>query len=184
MRPMVILLALGLAVVGVGALAELNSSPIISIGPGSFGFEPRTDTLTLLEPEAGCVADPSTAPTDEVCPRRYAFAPNANLTAWVSVRNDGPFSVTLYGVSRAWLEQDPETNLLAKPVAGLDGGDPLQAAGTEMLRGSPFEPVVLDPGDQRIVGVEFRTLLPSRNWMGSGQDVPPPRVVGRRCPVS
>jgi hypothetical protein len=157
MRPIVIVLALGIAVLGAVALADLDAARIMRIGPGSYGIEPRTDTLTLFEPEADCVADPSTAPKDEVCPRRYAFAPGATLTAWVSVRNEGPFAVTLHGVSRSWLDQYPETNLLGKPVVGLDGGDPSQAAGTEMLRGSPFEPVALDPGEERIVGVEFRT---------------------------
>jgi hypothetical protein len=174
MRPVVVAVVLGLVLVlGGVALADLSASRVINIGPGSFGFEPRTDTLILLEPEAGCVADPTTPPTDEVCPRRYAYAPDATLTAWVSVRNDGPFPVRLNGVSRAWLDQYPETNLLSKPVVGLDGGDPLQAAGLEVLRGTPFEPMALDPGAQRIVGVEFRTTndltYACEHWMdGSG----------------
>jgi hypothetical protein len=170
----VVAVVLGLVLVlGGVALADLGASRVISISPGSYGIEPRTDTLTLLEPEAGCVADPSSAPTDEVCPRRYAFAPDATLTAWVSVRNDGLFPVRLNGVSRPWLDQYAETDLLSKPLLGLDGGDPLQAAGLEVLRGTPFEPVALDPGDERVVGVEFRTTndldYACEHWMdGSG----------------
>ena len=72
------------------------------------------------------------------------------------MRNNGPLPVTLRGVSRDWLGQYEDFAPLAAPVAGLDGGDGFQSIGVD-FSGTPIEPVVLDSGDERLVGVEFRT---------------------------
>jgi hypothetical protein len=64
--------------------------------------------------------------------------------------------MTLVGVSQQWIGQYLQTELLAEPVAVTDGGDPLAEAVRDD-RGVPFQPVVLDAGAQRVIGVEFRT---------------------------
>lgn len=149
------------------AIADLRASDVIGIGPGSFGFEPRAEGLALLPPEASCQS--RAAPSPVQCARRYAYGRDKTLTAWVSVRNEGRFAVTLDGVSQRWLDQFP-SELLIRPVAQLDAGDPTR--GWDPSRSAPFKPVLLNPGDQRAVGVQFRTTgdvaFACRMWKEGG----------------
>jgi hypothetical protein len=135
------------------AIADMGAPGIVQIGPGSFGIDPQVEGLDVLPAEQGC-EEPSPDAQDP-CPRRYAYRPDGTVTAWVSVRNDGPLPVTLSGVSRRWLDQYPELNLLGRPVVGIDGGDP--RTGGPTLPITPFQPVVLNADDERAVGLEFRT---------------------------
>jgi hypothetical protein len=152
MRGRLVIFAIG--IVAAVVVADLGASSFIEIGHGSAGVVPQTDGLQLLPAGPDCEAlleDP-----EEPCPRRYAYRPGQSLVAWISVRNNGPVPVTVRGVSRAWLDQYVDIAPLGAPMAGLDGGDGFQSIGDE-ISGTAFEPVVLDPGDERLVGVEFRT---------------------------
>jgi hypothetical protein len=174
MRPIVVLLLVaavaGAAVVAAGAAA----SRFVSIGPGSVDVEPWADAFERLAPEPGC----GETKQDEPCARRYRFRPDATLTAWVSIRNDGPVAVTLHGASGAWLATYADIAPLGKPVAGLDGGR--FEHGLDELRPVPFEPVVLEPGDERLIGIEFVTTdaeSACRDWVEGGGVVWPAATI-------
>lgn len=153
MRRILVVLAIGVVAAVAVAIADLNAPGFIAIQHGSIGVEPQTEELELLPADPDC--EEPFFDSDEPCPRHYSFRPSTTLTAWISVRNEGPVPVTLDGVSQRWLDQFVESEPLGWPVAGLDGGDPIPEL--LELRGVPFEPVVLKPGDERMVGVEFRT---------------------------
>jgi hypothetical protein len=73
------------------------------------------------------------------------------------VRNEGRVPLTLDGVPRRWFEQFP-SELLMRPIAVLDGGDPVRGSSGTM-EATPFRPVVLAPLEEWTVGVEFRTTV-------------------------
>jgi hypothetical protein len=165
MRRLIVVLAAGIVVISVVAIADFRASTLTSVRVGSVAFDPEASGLALLPPEDGCGASAAT------CSRRYAFAPNRTLTTWVSVRNDGPLPVTLVGASR-WLDGFGEQAMLAEPISVTDGGNPLSEA-QRAQAGAPFDPVVLETEEQRLVIVEFRTTSDFRDacerWMaGSG----------------
>jgi len=72
------------------------------------------------------------------------------------VRNESRVPLTLDGVPRRWFEQFP-SQLLMRPVALLDGGDLVRGIPGAM-DATPFRPLVLAPLEERVVGVEFRTM--------------------------
>ena len=153
MRRLAAILALAIAAI---VVADLAAPAFIGLEPGSIWVEPQTAGLELLpfdsrwdDPEC---AEP-TGSEDEPCARRYAFDAGGNLTVWFSVRNPGPVPINLLGVSDEWLEQYQDIAPLARPVAGLDGGDP--RFGVPELVGVPFEPARLSPGAERLIGIEF-----------------------------
>lgn len=147
------IIVLGVVAALAVVIVDLNAPNPITIGDGSVGIDPQTRELELLPADPDCQELISEA--DEPCPRRYAFRPDTTLIAWISVRNDGPISLNLRGISQGWLDQYTDVKPLGKPIRALDGGDPQH--GLEEVRGVPFEPMVLDSGDERIVGIEFRT---------------------------
>jgi hypothetical protein len=148
---LVIALSLALAAVAVLAVADLLAPAYVDVGRGSYGFPVQADAFELLPAEDGCDERSS---WDDPCPQRYAYAPNEALTMWISVRNGGFLPITLNGVSQDWIDQYPPY-ILGRPTAGLDGGDP--SLGWQGGDPVPSEPVVLNPGDQRAVGLQFRT---------------------------
>lgn len=171
MRPLFVILSVGLLVVLGVTLVDMQAPSITTVDRGSASFEPEPTGLEALPPEDGC-EDPATFDTDRPCARRFAFAPNATLMTWVSVRNDGPIPVTLDGVKQSWVDQFVGAAMLARPVVVTDGGDVFREAGRDDS-GAPFQPIVLETGDQRVIGVEFRTTSDVRDacerWMvGSG----------------
>jgi hypothetical protein len=145
--------AVGLVLAVVGALAAAVvdlTVPFATIGHGSYSRAPVADGLEVLPTQPPCGA-PSAGP----CAARFAYAPNQTLTVWFSVRNESRVPLRLDGVPRRWLEQFP-SELLMRPVAVLDGGDPVRGSpGT--MDAIPFRAVVLAPLEERTVGVEFRT---------------------------
>lgn len=147
----VVAVGLVLAAVGAfaGAVADLTV-PFATIGHGSYSRAPVAEGLKVLPTQPPCGA-----PTATPCPARFAYAPNGKLTVWFSVRNEGRVPLTLDGVPRGWIEQF-SSQLLMRPVAVLDGGDPLRDSPGSM-EAAPFRPVVLAPRGQRTVGVEFQT---------------------------
>ena len=155
MRPLFVFLSLGLLVVLGVALVDMQAPRVAKVGVGSLSFEPEAAGLDALPPDDGCVDDASTD-TDRPCAQRFAFAPNGVLRTWVSVGNDGPVPVTLDGVTSSWIDQLEEAAMLARPVVVTDGGDAFREAGRDDS-GAPLQPIVLEAGDQRVVGVEFRT---------------------------
>ena len=148
-RLVLVLVAVGFAAAVI--VADASAASFMDLSHGSVELEPRSEGLPAGRP----CPEPSDE-SEEPCPRRYAFRLGQSLVAWISVRNNGPLPVTLRGVSRDWLGQYEDFAPLAAPVAGLDGGDGFRSIGVE-FSGAPFELVVLDPGDERLVGVEFRT---------------------------
>ena len=156
MRQIVVLLAASVWIIGSAGLfvTDVEAPSVTSLGAGSVAFEPETTSLKLDPPSADCT-EQDAVQTDAACSRRYAFAPNATLRTWVSVRNDGPLAVTLTGAS-SWIDRYAESVLLAEPVRVSDAGNPIPEPRHDGPA-APFAPIVLSPGEQRLVGVEFRT---------------------------
>jgi hypothetical protein len=147
------LLAIGLAVAVAGALAAVVADltvPFATIGHGSVSRAPVAERLEVLPPQPPCGSQ-SASP----CAARFAYAPNQKLTVWFSVRNESRVPLTLDGVPRRWFEQFP-SEVLMRPVAVLDGGDPTRGIPGPMGT-TPFLAVLLAPLEERMVGVEFRT---------------------------
>jgi len=147
------LVAVGLAFAVVGAVAAVVADltvPFATIRHGSYARLPVADGLQVVPTETRCEA-----PSADPCATRFAYAPSRKLTIWFSVRNEGPVALTLDGVSQRWFEQFP-SELLLRPVATLDGGDPSRGS-LGVMHATPFKPVVLAPLEQRAVGVEFLT---------------------------
>lgn len=142
--------ALVVLVIAAGlALADLGAPSWTAVGRGSVGVEPATD-LDLLPAEPGC-EDPA---KDDDCSPRFVFAPGESIVAWASVRNEGPAPVVLDGVVADWF--DRSDLMLYRPVRVIDGGDPVDPAGWTPTE-TPWRPVGLSHGEQRMVGIEFRT---------------------------
>lgn len=138
---------------GWGALAAAVADltvPFATIGRGSYSRAPVAEGLGVLPPQPPCGA-----PFASPCAARFAYAPNQKLTVWFSVRNESRVPLTLDGVPQRWFEQFP-SQLLMRPVAVLDGGDPVRGSPGAM-DATPFRPLVLAPLEERMVGVEFRT---------------------------
>jgi hypothetical protein len=162
------LLAGGLALAVVGALGAATADLTVlfaTIGHGSYSRAPVAEGFEVLPPQPPCGA-PSASP----CAARFAYAPNRKVTVWFSVRNESRVPLTLDGVPRQWFEQF-RSDLLMRPVAGLDGGDPVRgSSGT--VEATPFRPVVLAPLEERMVAVEFRTTVDvayaCTHWTGIG----------------
>jgi hypothetical protein len=156
MRQIVVILVSTLWIIGSAGVfvTDAQAPSITSLSLGSVAFEPQTTGLKLDALAEGCAEDDALE-TGAVCPRRYAFAPNATLRTWVSVRNDGPLAVTLTG-AKSWMDQYTEPALLAEPVLVSDAGDPIPEPRRDAPT-TPFAPIVLKPGAERLVGVEFRT---------------------------
>lgn len=156
MRQILVILASALWIIGSAGVfvTDAQAPSITSLRAGSVALEPDATGLKLDPLADGCAQD-DPLETSVVCPRRYAYAPNATLRTWVSVRNDGPLAVTLTG-AKSWMEQFEGPDMLAEPVLVIDAGDPIP----EPRRDAPvrpFGPFVLKPGEERLVGVEFRT---------------------------
>lgn len=147
MRRGPIAMARVLLVASAGVIADVTV-PFAQVVAGSFSTAPRAEGLQLAFVDSSCKT-----PSGSVCVGRYAYAPGRQLTAWFSVRNDSPVPITLDGVPDSFFKQYP-AELLMRPLAALDGGDPLVRV---TLTGTPFRPVVLAPQAQRLVGVVFRT---------------------------
>jgi hypothetical protein len=156
MRQIVVILAAALWIIGSAGVfvTDVQAPSITSLRLGSVAFEPQAAGLKLDAIPEGCDELNPVGP-DSACPRRYAFAPNATLRTWVSVRNDGPLAVTLTG-AKTWVDQFKEPAMLAEPVLVSDAGDPIPEPRPN-LSVTPFAPIVLKPGQERLVGVEFRT---------------------------
>jgi len=156
MRQIVVVLAATLWIIGSAGVfvTDVSAPSVTSLGVGSVAFEPEAAGLKLDPPSDGCPQQAATQ-TDVACSRRYAFAPNATLQTWVSVRNGGPLAVTLTGAT-SWLDRYAGSALLAEPVVVSDGGDSVPEPRHDVPN-TPFAPIVLSPGEQRLVGVEFRT---------------------------
>jgi hypothetical protein len=156
MRQIVVVLAATLWIVGSAGVfvADVEAPSVTSLGAGSVAFEPQAAGLKLDSPSDDCPEQPAIQ-TDAVCSRRYTFAPDATLRTWVSVRNDGPLAVTLDG-AKSWIDRYAGSALLAEPVLVSDGGNPIPEPRRDVAA-TPFAPIVLSPGQQRLVGVEFRT---------------------------
>jgi hypothetical protein len=135
-------------------VTDVQAPSLTSVRIGSIAFEPETTGLRLDASPGNC-ADPASTGVESACPRRYAFSPNGTLRTWVSVRNDGPLAVTLLGAN-SWIDRFREPSLLAEPVAVADAGNPIPEPRREM-QVVPFGPISLSPGQERLVGVEFRT---------------------------
>jgi hypothetical protein len=147
MRRGLIATALVLLVAFAGAIADLTV-PFAEVRSGSYSAAPHAEGLQLASVDSSCKT-----PSGSVCAGRYAYAPGQQLTGWFSVRNESPVPITLDGVPDSYFKQfSPE--LLLRPLAALDGGDPSLGM---TLTGTPFQPVVLAPHAQRLVGVAFRT---------------------------
>ena len=147
----IVAVCLVLAVVGAlaAAVADLTV-PFATIGHGSYSRAPVAEGLEVLPPQPPCGA-PSASP----CAARFAYDPNRKLTVWFSVRNESRVPLTLDGVPRRWFDQFPSEPLI-RPVAVLDGGDPVRGSSGAM-DATHFQPLVLAPLEERMVGVEFRT---------------------------
>jgi hypothetical protein len=138
-----IAIAAGLLLLAVAA-ADATAPMWSDQTPGSYGFPLRTD-LQAVEPFEDCDEEP--------CAEHFAFRPGGTVLVLTSVRNDGPLATTLEGVSQRWLAETSAL-LLSRPTGGFDAGDPdLIAAGDDLLGST--EPVVLTPGQQRVVGLNF-----------------------------
>jgi hypothetical protein len=143
----------GLVLAVVGALAAAIADvtvPFAAIGHGSYSRAPVADGLTVLPTQPPCGAA-----SGSPCAARFAYAPNQKLTVWFAVRNESRVPLTLDGVPRRWFDQFP-SELLTRPVAALDGGDPVRGI-PKAIEATPFGAVVLAPLEERMVGVEFRT---------------------------
>lgn len=147
MRRPVIATTLVLLLVLSGVIVDL-AVPFAQVSLGSYSAAPRSEGLQPARADSSCKK-----PTEGLCAGRLAYAPDRQLTAWFSVRNESPVAITLDGVPDAWFKQFP-ADILVRPIAALDGGDPTH--GTALI-GTPFRSTVLAPHAQRIVGVEFRT---------------------------
>jgi hypothetical protein len=168
MRPILVVSAFVVVAFVAVASADLGAQAWTKVDSGSYGFQPVTD-LRLLPAQPDCESPGSaTYP----CVRQFAFAPNATLTEWVSVRNDGPLGVALDGVRDDWLSRF-DGSMLSRPVAAMDGGDPALATAAGTLEGPAFSAIVLGPGAERLIGLEFRTTgdvaFACQHWIeGSG----------------
>jgi hypothetical protein len=156
MRQIVVILASALWIIGSAGVfvTDVQAPSITSLRVGSVALEPEATGLKLDAFAEGC-AEEDLLQTGAVCPRRYAFASNATLRTWVSVRNDGPLAVTLMG-AKSWIEQFKQPAMLAEPVLVSDAGNPIPEARYDAPV-KPLGPTVLKPGEERLVGVEFRT---------------------------
>jgi hypothetical protein len=156
MRQIVVILSAALWIIGSAGVfvTDVQAPSITSVRLGSVAFEPVATGLKL-DAFANDCAEQDPLVIGAACPRRYAFAPNGTLRTWVSVRNDGPLAVTLTG-AKSWMDQYTEPALLAEPVLISDAGDPLPEPRRDAPT-TPFAPIVLKPGAERLVGVEFRT---------------------------
>ena len=165
MRILAVGLVLAVAGVGAAAVADLTV-PFATIGHGSYSRAPVAEGLELLPPQ------PCGAPSASPCPARFAYAPNQKLTVWFSVRNESRVPLTLDGLPRGWFEQFP-SELLMRPVAVLDGGGPVRGSPGAM-DAAPFQPLVLAPLEERMVGLEFRTTADvayaCTHWMAGTGD--------------
>src|SRR5438309_6249425 len=135
------ILAVGLVLAVVGALAAAVADltvPFATIGHGSYSGAPFAEGLEVLPPQPPCGA-----PFASPCPARFAYAPNQRLTVWFSVRNESRVPLTFDGVPRRWFEQFA-SELLVRPVAALDGGDPSRGS-LGMMHATSIRPVVLAP---------------------------------------
>ncbi len=148
MRTVVIAAVILLAVVSVGALADVTA-PFARVDVGSYSSTPRSDGLQAVSDEPGCQRV-----SGSPCALRYAYRPNQKLTVWFSVRNEGRVAVTLDGVPGDWFAKFLP-DMLIRPVASLDGGDPARGIGDRT--GVPFRSIALAPRAERILGVELRT---------------------------
>ena len=147
------ILAVGLVLAVAGALAAAVADLTISfatIGHGSYSGAPIAEGLELLPPQPPCGA-PFAGP----CAARFAYAPGQKLTVWFSVRNESRVPLTFDGLPRRWFEQFA-SEMLLRPVAALDGGDPYRGT-IGVMHATALEPVVLAPLEERLVGVEFLT---------------------------
>ena len=147
------ILAVGLVLAVVGALAAAVADltvPFATIGHGSYSGAPVAEGLEVLPPQPPCGA-----PFASPCPARFSYAPNQRLTVWFSVRNESRVPLTFDGVPRRWFEQFA-SEVLLRPVAALDGGDPSRGS-IGLVHASSLKPVVLAPLEERWVGVEFLT---------------------------
>ena len=164
MRPSVLVLVIAVALIGgVVALVELTGQGL-RLDPGSVGVFPRTEELTAVR-GADCFGLET---AEERCLVEYAFAPDARVTVWISVWNNGPLALTLDGVSQSWLERHSGSITLGVPIRDIDGGNPIPAI--ETLGDMDFSPVVLQPGDQRLIGIEFHTTtlaVACEHWAGA-----------------
>lgn len=147
------IVAVGLVLAVVGALAAAvadMAAPFVSISHGSYSLAPLADGLEVLTTQPPCAA-----PSGSPCAARFAYAPDQELRVWFSVRNESRVPLTLDGVPQRWSDQFPSEALI-RPVAVLDGGDPVRgSAGT--TDAISFRAVLLAPLEERWVGVEFRT---------------------------
>lgn len=172
MRRLVAVLALAVAAI---VVVDLAAPAFIGLEPGSVGIEPQTADLELL-PFDSDWDDPECMEPDwtdeEPCPRRYDFAAGATLTVWFAVRNAGSMPIRLLGVSNDWIDQFRDTIPLARPVAGVDGGDPHRPGTLAELVARPFDPVTLAPDDERLIGLEFvvtdDVAGACEHWQGGG----------------
>jgi hypothetical protein len=151
---------LGLILAGVVFVGDLTAPWWTGLEPGSFTFAPRGD-LQELPSDQDCDEPP--------CERRYAFRQAGTMLVLTSVSNAGPAPITLEGVSQRWLDQVGHIALV-RPVSGLDGGDPPSALAGQGE--GPFQPVVLNSGEQRIIGLEIETTddlaTACANWQEEG----------------
>ena len=139
--------ALLVVLAGIG-VSRLDSATRVSTGSAGGLI---TNELQLAPDDPRCAtAGFSGAPRD--CPARYFFAPDRALSVWLTVRNEGRVDVTIDGLDE-WLGTMP-ADLLIRPVRVLDGG-PISSGLTG--HGTPFKPVALAPGDERVLGIEMRT---------------------------
>ena len=157
-----------MVVIGAASLDRLGFTEPLS--RGSAGALLVRD-LALAPDDPRCTTGVYIAP-DRRCPARYAFAPGREFSVWLTVRNTSAVDVTVDGVDE-WLRQAPE-DLLVRPVAALDGG----STGNGLTGdGTPFKPVSLAPGAERLIGIQMRTTSDLRaacaKWMpdtGMGWD--------------
>src|SRR2546428_9010316 len=113
--------AVGVVLVVAVAAAVASAAvpvPFATIVHGSSSAAPAPEGLEVLPPQPPCGA-----PFASPCPARFSYAPNQRLTVWFSVRNESRVPLTFDGVPRRWFEQFA-SELLVRPVAALDGGDP------------------------------------------------------------
>src|SRR2546430_14748642 len=149
MRILAVGLALAVVAVVAATVADLTV-PFATIRHGSYSRAPVAEGLEGLPPQPPCGA-PSASP----CEARFASAPGQKLTVWFSVRNESRVPLTFDGVPRRWFEQFA-SEMLLRPVAALDGGDPPRGT-IGVMHATALEPVVLAPLEERLVGVEFLT---------------------------
>lgn len=137
------------AAVVAAAVVAVGDAAVVALQQGSVRLPPDSGALQRLSSDSACTSA-------DRCADRFAFAPGAMVTAWVTVRNGSAVPVTLEGVRHSWVSQF-QPKMLIRPVETLDGGDP-----TKGLRSRsapvPFQPVQLQPGEEHSIGVVFRTV--------------------------